>query len=132
MGAESDDMAVLEDDDLVGVGDREHPLGDDDHGGVLGHGLQGPPESGIGGHVEGGERVIEQVQLGAPDQRPGDGEALSLAARDVGATLGDRRVESPWHLPDEVGSLGDLERRPHFGVAWRRACRSGGWRRRCR
>jgi hypothetical protein len=32
VGAEPDDAAVLEHDDLVGVGDGEDPLGDDDHG----------------------------------------------------------------------------------------------------
>ena len=114
VGAEADDPAVLEHDDLVGVDDGCDPLRHDDHGGIGRHVGEGVPQAGVGGDVEGRERVVEQVDLGPADERPGDGEALALAARDVRSALGDRRIEAFGHRFDEVPGLGDLEGLPHL------------------
>ena len=82
---------VVEDDDPVGVEDRPDALGDDDHRRVA----QLPPErraqARVGPEVEGREAVVEDVDVGRFDERAGDREPLALAARDVGAALGDRR-----------------------------------------
>ncbi|MDF2730534.1 MAG: hypothetical protein K0T01_2321, partial [Acidimicrobiia bacterium] len=59
MGPETDDNAILQNKDLVCVGNRRHPLGDDHHRGISGVGLERPTEPGIRGQVEGGERVVE-------------------------------------------------------------------------
>ena len=54
--------------------------------------------------------------LGAADERSRDREPLALAAGDVRAALGDRRVELALHLLDEVARLRDLERLPELVV----------------
>ena len=118
--------AVLQHDDLVGVDDGGHPLRDDDHRGVGGHRPQRGPQPGVGGQVERGERVVEQVDLRPADQRPGDRQPLPLTAGDVGAALGDRRVQPARHLLDEVTRLGDLQARPTAPRRWRPGCRSAG------
>ena len=59
-----------------------------------GDGRQRGAQPGVGGEVERRERVVEQVDLGLADQRPGDREPLPLAAGDVRAALRDRRVEA--------------------------------------
>ena len=69
--------------------------------------------------VERREAVVEDVDLGLLDQRPGDRQALALAARQVRAALGDRRLEAALHLLDEVARLGDLERVPQLVVGRR-------------
>ena len=58
------------------------------------YGLERGPQPGVGGQVEGGEGVVEDVDLGPPDEGPGDGQALALAARHVGAALLDPRLQS--------------------------------------
>ena len=71
------------------------------------------PEPSVRRDVERREAVVEDVDRGALDERPGDREPLALAAGDVRAALGDRRLEAALHLLDEVAALGDLERPPH-------------------
>ena len=98
-----------------------------------GHRPQRRPQPGVGGQVERGERVVEEVDLGPADHRPGDGEPLPLAAGDVGAALGDRRRRGRRaSRATKSRGLGDLAARPRSPRRWRRACRSAGWRRRCR
>src|SRR6266540_991875 len=70
------------------------------------------PRRGVGGVVERRERVVEQVEAGAVHQRPGDRQALSLPAGDVGAALGDAGVKALGHPLHEVARLRDLERAP--------------------
>ena len=108
--------AALEDDDLVGVGDGGHALGDDHHGRVAGVRSQRGPQPRVGREVERRERVVEQVDLRLDHQRPGDAQPLALAAGDVGAALGDRRLQALRHGLDEVAGLGDLERVPQLLV----------------
>ncbi|MPM31102.1 hypothetical protein SDC9_77655 [bioreactor metagenome] len=116
MGAAADDPAVLEDQDLVGAGDGRHALTDDQHRPVRGLLRQGGAQPRVGGDVQGRERVVEDVQVGSADQRPGDREALALPAGHVGAALGDRGVEATGHLRDEVAGLGHLEGVPQLLV----------------
>ncbi len=49
-------------DDLVGVGDGRHPLGDDQHAGVLDVRPERQSQSSVGCEVECRERVVEHVQ----------------------------------------------------------------------
>ena len=83
VGAEPDLAALFEDEDLVGLHDRRHALGDDDVDGVGDDGRQRGTEPGVGREVEGREGVVEEVDVGVVDERAGDGQALALAARDV-------------------------------------------------
>ena len=116
MRADPDDAAFVEDDDPVGVKDRAHTLGDDHHRRVARLRAQCRSETGIGGCVERGEAVVEQVDGRASHKSPRDRQALALAARDVRAALGDLGLEAPGHSGDELGRLGDLERVPELLV----------------
>ena len=50
-------------------------------------------QSGLGGEVERGAGVVEQIDERLRDERPSDRESFTLAARQVAATLGDRALE---------------------------------------
>ena len=102
MGAPADDPAVFEHEDLVGVGDGRHPLGDDDHRSVAGVRFERRSQPGVGGQVERRERVVEHVDLRVDDQRPGDRQPLTLTARHVRAALGDLAVEAVGHRLHEA------------------------------
>src|SRR5262245_36570520 len=110
--AQSDLQSVLDDEDLVGVLDGRHPLGDDHRHRGLDHRDQRGPESRVGGEVERRERVVEQVDVRLTHERTRDGEPLALPTRHVGAALADRRMQPPWHRADEVVTLRDTERPP--------------------
>ena len=113
---EPDLAAVLDHQDLVGVTDGRDPLRHDDGHRVGHHRRERGAERGIGGEVERGERVVEEVDAGSAHEGPGDGEALALAAGDVGAALRDRGVEATGHRAHERLGLGDLERLPQLVV----------------
>ena len=132
MGAAPDEVAVLEDEDLVGGGDRRHALGDDDDGGVGRVRLQGQPQAGVGGQVERRERVVEEVDLGLADQRPGDRQPLALTAGHVRAALLDAGLEAARHRPHEVVGLGDAQRLPHLVLGGVGLAEPQVARRRCR
>ncbi len=106
--------AVVHDDDPVGVHDRAHALRDDDHRRLarLVHERRAQPRVGL--EVQRREAVVEDVDLRALHERARDGEALTLAAGDVGAALRDRGVELLGHLGDELRALRDLERAPQL------------------
>ena len=112
----ADDETVLQHDDLVGVDDGRHPLGDDDHRPVPGHRPERRPQPGVGGQVERRERVVEQVDARVRHQRPGDRQPLPLATGDVRPALRDRRLEAVRHGRDEVPRLGDGQGRPELLV----------------
>src|SRR3954470_23810586 len=116
VGAGAGHPAVVQHDDLIGVGDRGHPLGHDDHGRLAGPRPQSRAQTGVGGHVERGERVIEQVDLRTTDQRPGDRQPLPLAAGEIGAALAHRGLEALGKGAHEVTGLSDLQRGPQFVV----------------
>ena len=109
-------VPVVQHDDLVRVGDRRDPLRDDHHGRLRRDGRERGPQPRVGGEVQRGERVVEQVDLGAAHQGAGDRQPLALPAGDVGAALRDRRVQPCRHRPHEVGGLRDLQRRPQLVV----------------
>ncbi len=116
MGAGAHQSAGVEHEDLVGVADRRDALGDDEHGGVGDPRRERGPQPGVGGEVERRERVVEHVDLGSDDERPGDRQPLSLSARHVGAALVDLALDAVGHRLHEVGGLGDLERLPQLVV----------------
>ena len=118
--------AVLEHEDQVGVDDRGDPLGHDHDGGVPGGRPQRRPQPGVGGEVERGERVVEQVDPRPAYQRPRDGQALALAAGEVGAALGDRRRRAPRPSPRRSRAPGRSRAPPTARPRSRRACRAAG------
>src|SRR5699024_9216045 len=94
VGAAADDPSRVEDDDLVGLTDGRYALGDDDDRGLTGRFVEGGPQPRVGGDVEGGERIVEDVDLRFDGQRSGDAQTLSLPARIVRSSLGDPLFES--------------------------------------
>ena len=93
--AAADDHAVFEHEDVVGVGDRRHPLRHDHDRGVLRVRAERGAQPGVGGEVERRERVVEHVDVGLRDERPGDRQPLALPARHVGAALLDPLSSPP-------------------------------------
>src|SRR3954454_8177074 len=116
VGPEADDAAFLEHEDLVGPDDRRHALRHDHRDRVAGDRLERGAQSGVGGEVERGERVVEQVDRRLVRERACDGEPLALTAGHVGPTLRDRGVELLGLGLHEVARLRDLERLPDLGV----------------
>ena len=55
--------------------------------------------------IERGERLVHQDDLRFDRKRPGDGDALELAARQPCAPLADRGVEAPREPLDELGRM---------------------------
>ena len=83
------DRALVEHDDLVCMHDRGDALGHHDERCVLLGACELFAQQGVGLVIERAERVIEDHDLGALCQGACDGEALALAAGDVGSALAD-------------------------------------------
>ena len=86
-------------------------------------------ESGVRREVERRERVVEHEDVGLVHDGPRDGEPLALAAGDVRAALGDRRVELPSISCHELRAPARSRAPPQL-VVGRLLGRSGGWRHR--
>jgi hypothetical protein len=85
-------------------------------GGVGGFGPQRRAQPGVGGEVERGEAVVEDVDVGPPDDGPRNRQALLLPARQVDAALRDRRRKLLRHRLDEVDGLRHCRSMAHFVV----------------
>src|SRR5690625_4257202 len=124
VGSAADDPALLEHQDLVGAGDGGDALGDDQGGCALGVLRQTRPDLGVGGDVQRGEGVVEDVHPGAGRQGAGDAQPLALPAGDVGSALGDARLQpgaglvagTGGALGDELGGLGGVQRVPQLVI----------------
>ena len=116
MGADAHHRAVVDHDDLVDRRDRRNPLRDDDYR-RRGRDLpQSGAHVGVGVDVERRERVVEQVDRGSADHRPGDRQPLPLAAGEVDAALGHAHVQTVGVGGDERVGRRDAERLPHLVV----------------
>ncbi len=113
MGADADDAPVLDDDDLIRLRHRRNALGHNDHRRTRGRFAQGGPYPCVGVHVERREGVVEQVDGGPADDRPRDGQPLTLTAGEIDAALGDSHVQTVRMGADEIIGGGHLQRVPH-------------------
>src|SRR5699024_11156355 len=102
VGTEAVDLAVLQDDDPVGVLDGADPLGDNQLGGIRDFLQEGLADHGVGVGIDGGGGVVENENLGLFQQGPGDTQPLPLAAGDVGAALLDVGVVAVGELADKA------------------------------
>ena len=107
------DLARLDGDDPVALADRRQAVGDDDHGAAMGDHPQVLLDDLLALGVERRGRLVEDQDPRIADQRAGDGDALALAARQVGAALLDDRVVAVRELEDELVRAGKLGRRDH-------------------
>ena len=111
-----DDGAPFEVDHVVGQRDRRRPRRDHQDGGAGERVAQVAEHDPFGLRVERGRRVVEQQQLRPADQRPGQRDALALAAAEADAALADDRVEALAQLGDEAVGAGQPQRRPDLVV----------------
>src|SRR5271163_1433443 len=96
-----DDLAPVHAHDARAGTNGGEPMGDDDHGSTSHdrtHVLLHDPFALV---VERRGRLVENQNAGIDHQCPGDGDALTLAAREVGAALLDHRVVALRKLGDE-------------------------------
>jgi len=87
--AEVEDAALVEHQDGIAIGQRGQPVGDDDHGAAVRHLGEVGVDQGLAFRVERTGRLIEDQDARVVHQRPGDGEALALAAGEVGRAFLD-------------------------------------------
>ena len=124
VGAAVGDLAVGEEDDLVGQGDRGLAVGDHDDRrsvGVGGVGREGGEDALLDLGVDGAGGVVHDEQSRPAHQRTRQGEPLPLAAGQRGATLAELRVEALRQRRDESLGLDRAQRRPDVGVRRRLA-----------
>ena len=89
MGALFDKLAFGDDEDLIGVADGREAVGDDEGGAACHEAFEGFVDEALGFAVEGGSGFVEEEDLGIGEDGPGDGDALALAAGELGAARAD-------------------------------------------
>src|SRR5947209_2461435 len=87
-----DDLAAVEDDDLVGVSDGREAVGDRDRRAALGQPVERLLYGALGLGVERARRLVEDQDGRVAQDRAGDRDALLLAAGEAVAALADYRV----------------------------------------
>jgi len=97
-----DDPALVEDQDQVCVRDRRQPVRDHERRPTFHEVAQAVLDFALGVGVDGGQRVVEHEDAGLADDRPGQGGALLLAARQRDAAFADDLIQALGKLV-EVG-----------------------------
>ena len=107
-GTDIVDLAVVEDDDAVGILDGGDFLGDDDLGHMRKLGFQVFLEPVFRHAVESGEGVVEDENLRIAENGSGDTDSLSLSAGDVVSALGNIGVKAVLErVLDDIETAGD-------------------------
>jgi hypothetical protein len=83
MCPDAHNVSVIKNDDLIGVHNARHTLGNHQNGRVLRYWFQRRAKAGIGGEIKCGEGVVEQVDLRLPNNGASTSEPLSLSTRKV-------------------------------------------------
>mmetsp|Transcript_65391 Transcript_65391/g.184606 ORF Transcript_65391/g.184606 Transcript_65391/m.184606 type:complete len:408 (-) Transcript_65391:1382-2605(-) len=106
MGALLDNAALVQDHDLVRSHDCGQPVSDEHDTAAAGHVdhelVQRLLHLALVLGVQRRGRLVQQQQRGPPQQRPGDGEALPLAAAEAHAALADHRAVALIEVFDEL------------------------------
>ena len=100
------DPARGQEGDRVTAGDGRQAVGDGDHGAVAGELRQGREGAPLGGGVEGRRRLVEHDDGSVLEQRPGDGDALALAAGQVRAARAEPGAPALGQALHELVELG--------------------------
>src|SRR5690625_228560 len=111
VGALVDYLALVQEDDPVRLADLGEPVRDHQGGAALQDPVDGPLDLILGGAVDGAGRVVEDEDAGIGEERPGDGQALPLPARQGHPALAQYRLVAIPEGGDEVVRL----RRPGRG-----------------
>ena len=101
------DLAMLHDDDLVGVTDGAQSVSDDDDRllATLDEQVEGLLHLVLTLSVQSRGSLVQQKKLGLANQSTSDSNTLLLTTRELDATLTDHRVISEWEqvlIVDEV------------------------------
>ncbi len=107
-------LALLHDQDGVRFHQRRQTVRDGDDGAPLGDAVDVGVDDGLGLGVERAGGLVEDEDLRVGDQRPGDGEALALAARQVRRALIDLGLVASGQLLDELFGAGEPGRVDHL------------------
>ena len=116
MGAAGGDDAALEHGHLVGGGDRGRAVADHERGPVRRRAPQRGQQRRLGAGVEVAGDVVERQHPRLDQQRPRDGHALALAARQRDAGLAHLGVQAVVHGVQRPRELGRRCGRLHLGV----------------
>ncbi len=81
------DVAVEEDEDLVGAAHGRKAMGDDDRRAATLQPVEGGLDLGLGFGIERRGRLVEEDDRRVAEEGAGDGNALALAAGKFGAAL---------------------------------------------
>ena len=104
----------VEHDGAVGDADRREALRRDEDGAAGDRRAQVLDEQPLGLRVDGRHRVVEHEHARAGEQRPGERDALALAAGEVDAALADQRVVALRQVVDEGRDSGGLAGGEHL------------------
>ena len=116
VGAALDDLAVVQDEDLVGVADGGEPVRDGDRGASCRHGVDGFLDGLLGLRVEGARGLVEDEDGRVAQDGAGDREALLLAAGEPVAALADHGVVAVGQRQEVVVDLRCLRGRDELVV----------------
>ena len=108
-----DDLAAAHADDAVAVAHCGETVGDDDDGAAAHDRAHVALDDALALVVERRGRFVEDEDARIGDQRAGDGDALALAAGEIGAALLDDRVVALRQLGDELVGAGEPRRLHH-------------------
>ena len=111
------DAAVLDDDHQVGLFHRADAMGDDERGAALKHEAHAAANQVLGFGIDGGGRIVEHQHARVGHDRPGDGQALPLAARERCAALAEHGLVTFGQCLDEFVRLRQPRGRFHFAAA---------------
>jgi len=100
--------AFIQNQDTIGLEDGRKPVRDDDGGAVLHQAIERLLYQGFAFGIERRCRFVEKQDRGVLQQRSGNGDPLTLAARKGDAALAHGRVEALLKPVDEFPRLGSL------------------------
>src|SRR5579871_1023543 len=112
VGPDFDDPAIRHAHDPVAAAHGGEAMGDDDDGAALGDAAHVALDQPLAVVVERRGRLVEDENARIGRERPGDRDALALAAGEIGAALLDQGVIPLGQLVDEflrAGEAGDLD-----------------------
>ena len=106
-----DDLAALEDEDLIGVHDGREPVRDDEHGAAGEQSVDRFLHEALRLRVERGRRFVEDEDRRIGEQRARDRQALALTAGEPRAALAEDGVVAVGQLADEAVRVRGARRR---------------------
>ena len=102
------DLSSFDHDDIISVSDGLESMSDDDDGTSLEERMEGFCDLLFTERVEGARRFIEENDLRILQKYLRDGKSLLLSSAQANTSFSDLRIESVFHLKDEV-TVGEMK-----------------------